>query len=167
MLADIPEKIFKHSLQVPHITSLGWIFGTHKNFAIKDFEQLLQDAAARLAPNQFPLVQYGLNFKPIWDGSSWAKCEKDKPHNKWAIHVDIIMEIVATLKALLKKALALPWLQAYLNLPLLLVPILTRKMPNSKADDIKWVIAHHCTAFNLCLKASPQKFFLWTALSLL
>jgi len=30
MLADIPAKIFKHTLQVPHITSLGWIFGTHK-----------------------------------------------------------------------------------------------------------------------------------------
>jgi len=65
MLTDIPAKIFKWTLQVPHTTTLSWIFGTHENFAIKDFEQLLQDVAARLAPNQFPLVQYGLNFKPI------------------------------------------------------------------------------------------------------
>jgi len=58
MLTNIPTKIFKRTLQVPHITSLGWIFGTHENFAIKDFKQLLPDTAAQLAPNQSP--QYNM-----------------------------------------------------------------------------------------------------------
>jgi len=55
MLSDILAKIFKCSLQVPHITSLGWIFGTHKNFAIKDFKQLLQDAVTAWSQINFPL----------------------------------------------------------------------------------------------------------------
>jgi len=29
MLADVPAKIYKCSIQVPHITSLGWLFSTH------------------------------------------------------------------------------------------------------------------------------------------
>jgi len=102
MLTDIPAKIYKHTLQVPHITSLGWIFGTHEHFALKDFEQLLQDAAAQLAPNQAPPVLYGLNFRPIWDSSSKAERDKDKSHNKWAIHIDAVAEIALTSKALLK-----------------------------------------------------------------
>jgi len=77
MLADIPAKIFKWTLQVPHITSLGWIFGTHENFSIKDFEQLLNDVATQLALHQSPPVLYGLNFKLIWDGSLKAEQEKD------------------------------------------------------------------------------------------
>jgi len=157
MLTDIPAKIFKRTLQVPHTATLGWIFGTHENFAIKDFEQLLQDAAARLAPNQFPPVQYGLNFKPIWDGSSRADREKDKSHNKWAIHVDTIAEIASTSKALLKKALASSWLHAYTNLPLLLVPVLTKKTPNSEADDIKRAIARHCTVIQSMSKSFSSK----------
>jgi len=141
MLADIPAKIYIRTLQVPHVTTLGWIFGTHENFAIKDFKQLLQDVAAHLALNQFPSVQYSLNFKPIWDGSSHADRKKDKTHNKWAIHVDAITEITSTSKALLKKVLASSWLRLYTNLPLLLVPILMKKTPNSKVDDIKQAIA--------------------------
>jgi len=157
MLTDIPAKIFKRTLQVPHTATLGWIFGTHENFAIKDFEVLLQDAAARLAPNQFPPVQFGLNFKPIWDGSSCADREKDKSHNKWAIHVDAIAEIASTSKALLKKALASPWLHAYTNLPLLLVPVLTKKTPNSEADDIKRAIARHGTVIQSMSKSFSSK----------
>jgi len=78
MLADIPAKIFKWMLQVPHITCLGWILGTQEDFELKDFEQLLQDVATQLAPHQHPLVQYGLNVKPIWDGLSCTEHEKDK-----------------------------------------------------------------------------------------
>jgi len=157
MLTDIPAKIFKWTLQVPHITTLSWIFGTHENFAIKDFEQLLQDAATHLAPNQFPPVQYGLNFKPIWDGSSKAERDKDKSHNKWAIHVDAIAEIASTSKALLKKALASSWIHSYTNLPLLLVPVLTKKTPNSEADDIKRAIARHCTVIQSMSKSFSSK----------
>jgi len=76
MLVDIPTKIFKCSLPVPHDTCLGWIFGTHEDFALKDFEQLLQETALKLAPNQTPLVQFGFNFKPIWNSSSWKSTRR-------------------------------------------------------------------------------------------
>jgi len=160
MLVDIPAKIYKCTLQVPHIASLGWIFSTHENIDIKDLKQLLQDVAAQLAPHQSLPVQYGLNFRPIWDGSSRAECEKDKSHNKWAIHVDAIVEIALTSKALLKKALASSWIHSYTNVPLLLVPILTKKTPNSEADDIKCAITQHCTVIQSMSKSFSTKILL-------
>jgi len=52
-----------------------------------------------------------------------------------------VAEIALTLKALLKKALALTWIHSYTNLPLLLVLILSKKTLNSEADNIKQAIA--------------------------
>jgi len=161
MLLDIPVQIYKCTLQVPHITCLSWIFGTHENLAIKDFEQLLQDTAAQLALHQTPAVLFGLNFKPIWDGSSRKDREKDKSHNKWAIHIDAISEIALTSKAILKCVLVSPQLCLYMNLPLLLVPVLTKKTPNSESDDIK-------TCYHLALHSHPinfQKFLIQDTIS--
>jgi len=62
-----------------------------------------------------------------------------------------------TSKALLKKVLASPWLHAYTNLPLLLVPVLTKKMPNSEADDIKRAITHHGTVIQSMSKSFSSK----------
>jgi len=124
---------------------------------IKDFEQLLQDTAAQLALHQTPAVLFGLNFKPIWDGPSCKECEKDKSHTKWAIHVDVIAEIALTSKALLKRVLASTPIRSYTNLPLLLVPVLTKKTPNSESDDIKRAITRHCTVIQSTSKSFSSK----------
>jgi len=62
MLEDIPACMDKRSLQVPHITPLGWLFGSHKDISIPVLKQVLNNIAACLAPNQVPAVQYGLSF---------------------------------------------------------------------------------------------------------
>jgi len=60
----------------------------------------------------------------------------------------------------LKKALTSSWLHAYTNLPFLLVPVLTKKTPNSEADDIKRAIARHCTVIQSMSKSFSSKILL-------
>jgi len=70
MLEDVPAKLYKQSLQVPHIAPLGWLFGMHEDISVSMFEQLLNQMVSSIAPNQMPAIQLGLSFKPIWDGTS-------------------------------------------------------------------------------------------------
>jgi len=76
MLEDIPAKIYKHSIQVPHITSLGWLFGMHEDLLLPSFESLLHDTIKLLAPNQSPSIQFGLTYKPIYNGTPHKEREK-------------------------------------------------------------------------------------------
>jgi len=70
MLEDIPVRIDKRSLQVPHIAPLGWLFGSHEDISISVLEQVLNDIVSHLASNQVLAIQFGLSFKSIWDGVS-------------------------------------------------------------------------------------------------
>ena len=101
MLEDLPARIDKRSLQVPHITPLGWLFGSHEDVSIPVLEQVLNDAVSRLAPNQVPAIQFGLSFRPIWDGVSNKEKKKEQDRTKWAVHVEAIAEIALTSKAFL------------------------------------------------------------------
>jgi len=76
MLEDVPARIYKHSLQVPHITSLGWLFGMHEDFLLQPFKLLLPNTVKKLALNQSPVIQFGLTYKPIYDGMSWQEWKK-------------------------------------------------------------------------------------------
>jgi len=69
MLEDVLAKIYKLSMQVPHIASLGWLFGMHEDFSLPTFESLLYNTVKMLAPNQMPQIQFGLTYKPIYDGT--------------------------------------------------------------------------------------------------
>jgi len=157
MLEDIPARIDKRSLQVPHITPLGWLFGTHEDVSIPVLEQVLNDVAARLAPNQVPAIQFGLSFKPIWDGVSKKDKKKDQDHTKWAIHVEAIAEIALTSKAYLKQVLLSPEIKAHTNLPLLLVPILQKKTSSIESKEIKRAIAQHSTVLLSISKSFSSK----------
>jgi len=96
MLEEIPACIYKHSLQVFHSTSLGWLFGLHNDILISIFEQLLQEIVANLAPQQQPVVKYSLLYKPIWDGTLCKEWEMAQSFSKYAIHVEAIAEIALT-----------------------------------------------------------------------
>jgi len=110
LCSDVPAKMYKCTLQVPHITPLGWLFGMHKDMSIPAFEQLLNNKVASLSPNQVPAIQLGLNFKPIWGGTlkkEWEKnCDQDWTCTKWVIHVKAIAEIALTSKAFPEKGFA-------------------------------------------------------------
>jgi len=127
MLEDIPACIYKCSIQVPHIASLGWLFGSHENVSVPVLEQVLNDMVANLAPNQIWVIHFGLNYKPIWERISKREKKRAQDCTKWAIHVEAIAEIALTSKAFLKQVLALSTFQTHTNLPLLLIPILQKK----------------------------------------
>jgi len=103
MLEDVLAKIYKLSMQVPHIASLGWLFGMHEDFSLPTFESLLYNTVKMLAPNQMPQIQFGLTYKPIYDGTLHKEWDKNHSQGKWAIHVEAIAEIALTSKAYLKK----------------------------------------------------------------
>jgi len=63
MLEDIPARIYKCLLQVPHIAALGWLFGTHKDVSTVTLAALLNDTVAKMVPTQTPAIQFGLVFK--------------------------------------------------------------------------------------------------------
>jgi len=88
MLEDVPAKIYKCSIQVLHITLLGWLFGMHEDFSLLTFEDLLHDTVKVLAPNQTPQIPFGLTYKPIYDGTSHKERDKNHSQGKWAIHVE-------------------------------------------------------------------------------
>jgi len=161
MLEDVPAKLYKRTLQVPHIAPLGWLFATHEEMSLQSFESLLNTVVSGLAPNQAPAIQLGLSFKPIWDGTSKKEreqtCAKDRSRTKWAIHVEAIAEIALTSKAFLKKALLSPEIRAHTNLPLLLVPILQKKTLVSEAEEIKRAIARHATVLQSISKSFSSK----------
>jgi len=161
MLQDVPARMYKRTLQVPHIALLGWLFGTHEDISIPVFEQVLNTTIASLAPNQVPMIQLGLSFKPIWDGTSKKKQDKnqdkDQTHSKWAIHIEAIAEIALTSKAFLKKALLSSEVCAHTNLPLLLVLVLQKKTPVSKAEEIKRAIVRHSTVLQSISKSFSSK----------
>jgi len=157
MLADIPAKIYKRLIQVPHITTLGWLFGMHEDLSLPSLESLLQDTTKLLAPNQSPPIQFGLTYKPIYDGTLRKERDKNHSQGKWVVHVEAITEIALTSKAYLKKALLSSVVKAYTNLPLLLVPILQKKTASSKWEDIKRAIAHHATVLHLISKSFSSK----------
>jgi len=142
-----------------HIIRLA--FGMHKDILIPAFEQLLNNTVASLAPSQVPVIQLGLSFKPIWDGTSKKDHEKNRDkdwsHSKWAIHMEAIAEITLTLKAFLKKALLSSEVCSHMNLPLLLVPVLQKKMPVSEAKEIKRAIACHSTVLQSISKSFLSK----------
>jgi len=127
---------------------------------IPAFEQLLNNVVASLSPNQMPPIQLGLNFKPIWDGTSkkeWERnCDKDQTRTKWAIHVEAIAKIVLTSKAFLKKALLSLEICSHINLPLLLVLVLQKKTV-SEAEEIKWAITCHATVLQSISKSFSSK----------
>jgi len=161
MLQDVPARMYKRTLQVPHIALLGWLFGTHEDISIPVFEQVLNTTIASLAPNQVPMIQLGLSFKPIWDGTYKKKQDKnqdkDQTHSKWAIHIEAIAEIALTSKAFLKKALLSSEVRAHTNLPLLLVLVLQKKTPVSKAEEIKRAIVRHSTVLQSISKSFSSK----------
>jgi len=162
MLEDVPAKLYKHTLQVPHITPLGWLFGTHEEVSLQSFKLLLNNVVSALACNQVPAIQLGLSYKPIWDGTSKREREqnheKDRSHTKWAIHVKAIAKIALMSKAFLKKALLSSEVRSHTNLPLLLVPILQKKTPVSKAEEINHAIACHATVLKSILKSFRKVF---------
>jgi len=160
MLEDILARIDKRSLQVPHITPLGWLFGSHEDISIPVLEQVLNNIVACLAPHQVPAVQYGLSFRPIWDGVGKKSQTKEQDRTKWAIHVDAIAEIALTSKAYLKQVLTSPDLKAHTNLPLLLVPILQKKTSTIEAEEIKRAIARHSTVLQSISKSFSSKILL-------
>jgi len=53
MLYHIPAKIYKCALQATHVTTLGWLFGTHEDVPPPQLEQLLHEATHHLAPPTF------------------------------------------------------------------------------------------------------------------
>jgi len=163
MLEDVLAKIYKHSIQVLHNTSLGWLFGMHEDFLLPSFETLLHDTIKLLALNQAPQIQFGLTYKPFYNGTPHKESAKIHSCGKWAVHVEAIIKIALTPKAYLKKALLSSAIKAYTNLPLLLVPILQKKMTSSEGEDIKLVIACHTTVLQSILKLSPQKSYHSTA----
>jgi len=112
---------------------------------------------SRLAPNQVPAVQFGLSFKPIWDGVSKKDKKKDQDQTKWVVHVKAIAEITLTSKAFLKQVLLSPELKAHTNLPFLLIPILQKKMSSIKSEEIKRAIAHHSTIIQSISKSFSSK----------
>jgi len=155
MLEDITAQIYKCSIQVHHISSLGWLFGSHEDVSLPVLEQVLNDTIASLAPNQeVPAICFGLNYKPIWDRISKNEKKRDQDHTKWVIHVEAIAEITLTSKAFLKQVLASSTFQVHINLPLLLVPILQKKTSSIKSKEIKCTIACHL----MVLIPSPKVF---------
>jgi len=70
--------------------------------------------------------------------------------------MEAIVQIALTSKAYLKKDLLLSVIRSYTNLPLLLVPILQKRMASSKREDIKQAIAHH----SILLQSISKTFFL-------
>jgi len=109
-----------------------------------------------LAPNQYPPIQFSLTYKPIYDGTPHSERAKNHSRRKWVVHVEAITEIALTSKALLSLAI-----KAHTNLPLLLVPILQKKMASSEREDIKHAIVRHTTVLQ-----SISKTFLSKILSL-
>jgi len=57
--------------------------------------------------------------------------------------VDVETFVAMHMKSLIKKALKSPLVKAFSNLPLLLVPVLTYKMPPSDRDDINHARFQH------------------------
>jgi len=103
------------------------------------------------------VIKYGLNFKPIWDGTSGKEKKKNQAHTKWAIHVDTIAEIALTSKALLKQVLSLPTFKAHTNLALLLVLPLQKMTSNIKLEEIKCAIACHSMVLHPISKSFSSK----------
>jgi len=155
MLEDIPAHINKRSLQVPHITPLGWLFGSHEDISIPILEQVLNDTITRLAPNQVPAIQYGLSFQPIWDRVSKKAQTKEQDRTKWAIHVKAIAEITLTSKAFLKQVLTSTEIKAHTNLPLLLVPILQKRRPRLNQKRLSKLLRDIRQFSNQSPRASP------------
>jgi len=53
MLEDIPAKMYKCTLQVPHIAPLGWLFGTHEDISTLVMEQLLNNTWLSWLPTKY------------------------------------------------------------------------------------------------------------------
>jgi len=93
-----------------------------------------------------------LTYKSVWDGSEKLDWEKEKAKRTffksghqglYALHIDVKMATTLGMKSLIKKALKSTVIKAYMNLPLLLVPVLTYNMPQSNWDGIDHAHAQH------------------------
>jgi len=106
MLTDVHAKLFKRPLQAPHVTSLGWLVGSHGDMSLPPLEQLLQDTISQIATSPIPSPKLALSFKPIWDGTKKSARTRDPLQSGcqglWAIHVDVETSQALSLCSLLK-----------------------------------------------------------------
>jgi len=134
-------------LQVEQVTCIGWLLGSHEDLCIQTMEKLLQEALLQVSSSPIPTPRLALSYKSIWDGLKKSDRDKEKAeqpktifknvrHGLYALHVDVETFVAMRMKSLLKKALKSPLVKAFTNLPLLLVPVLTYKTPQSDRDDI-------------------------------
>jgi len=127
MLMDMHAKLFKHPLQAPHVTCLGWLVGSHGDMLLPPLEQLLQETISQIATSLIPSPKLALSFKPVWDGMKKSDHTRNPLQSGcqglWAIHVDVETSQALSLCLLLKRALKSLAIKAFTNLPLLLVPI--------------------------------------------
>ncbi len=70
-----------------------------------------------------------------------SKCSQQQ--GLWALHIDMEMATAFWMKSLIRHTLKSPQFKNYTNLPLLLVSLLTKKMPQSDQDDIHHARAQH------------------------
>jgi len=112
------------------------------------------ESILQVSTSPIPTPRLALSYKSIWDGSKKSDRDKEKAHTYfkserqglYALHVDVETVVALRMKSLLKKALKSPTVKAFTNLPLLLVPILTYKTPQSDRDDINHAWIQHATA---------------------
>jgi len=154
MFTDFNAYLYKRPLQAENVTCVGWLLGSHDDMCIPTMEKLLQEAILQVSSSPIPTPRLALTYKSIWDGSKKSDRDKEKAKSffksarqgLYALHVDVETEMALRMKSLLKKALKSPAVKAFTNLPLLLVPVLTYKTPQSDRDDIDHARLQHETA---------------------
>jgi len=156
MFVDHKAYLYKRALQAEQVTCVGWLLGSHEDMCIPTFEKLLQEAILRVSTSPSPTPRLALTYKSVWDGSKKLDREKEKAKKSffksgcqglYALHIDVEMAMALGMKSLIKKALKSPVVKAYTNLPLLLVPVLTYKTPQSDQDNIDHTRIACCFVF--------------------
>jgi len=106
MLSDFPAWLYKRALQVARITTIGWLFTSHKDLSLPSLEEYLSFAMIIANPSilECPI---DLKYKPIWDGTSKSKQQAGST-STWVIHVDAATDRASFTCSVLKR-LFNPW----------------------------------------------------------
>jgi len=155
-LEDAPAKIYKHSLQVPHIASLGWLFGMHEDFLLPTFKLLLHNTVKTLAPNQLlksnltwhinqsmmaPLVKKEVKPLTRQIGSPCGSHSRNSTY----------------FQSLFEESIALLFYQIIYKSPSSTHSNLAKENGIEQKEDIKRAIAHDTTILQLILKTFSLK----------
>ena len=155
--------IFTRVVQRPFIAKIGWIFCSHEHTDLHWLTEILENTVGRLNTTG-EHIQYGLQFKNIWDGYKTPKGTAPTPGSATAattplgpakrtqvkaVHVEVDKDLEDIATNYLHRALRSGVFRRTTNLKMKLVPVLSDRVPSVMQDTIRSMITKQAR----CLEA--------------